>query len=69
MARVHDGGAQRAQARWVRVKGNQSTDQYEVLAAVVRKPDPIWPELSMRDLLEKAFGNGHYIDDADRLVI
>jgi hypothetical protein len=40
---------------WVRVKTNMSLGAYDIFAASTVIPDPIWPELSFKEMLGIAF--------------
>lgn len=48
-------GAERAVARWVRVKANMSLGAYEITEAAATIPDPTWPEHPFEELLRIAF--------------
>jgi hypothetical protein len=41
--------------QWVRVVPNMSLGAYEITAAAVPIPDPEWPTMKMRDILQVAF--------------
>jgi len=47
--------AERAQRAWVRVVANMSLGAYEVYEATAELPEPIWPDVSFRELVEIAF--------------
>jgi hypothetical protein len=59
--------AQLAMQRWVRVTSDQSLGAYNVYYAE-HASDPVWPELSMRELLRVAFKD-HYIDRLDHPIL
>lgn len=61
--------AEAAETRWVRLKSNTPAGRYDVLAAPVGLPDPIWPEIDFAELLRLAFGGGKLIDSLDHPVI
>lgn len=60
--------AEVASTSWIRLQSNRGLGAYDVLVAAEKLPDPEWPELSMRDILEIAF-RGKYIDDLNHAVI
>ena len=45
-----------------------SAGNYEVTRATVEIPDPIWPEKTLRDLLQLAFQD-NLVDSLDHLVV
>jgi hypothetical protein len=47
--------ASMAMRRWVRVVANMSLGAYEVFEATAELPEPEWPEVSFRKLIEVAF--------------
>jgi hypothetical protein len=49
--------AEMAMKNWVRVVSNRSLGGYDVYAATADWPEPEWPELSFRQLLEIAFAD------------
>ncbi len=60
--------AQRAQKRWVRVVANMTAGGYDVYEAVGALPEPVWPDLSFRELLKIAFKD-RFISTADHPVL
>ena len=44
-----------ATKQWVRVSANMSLGAYEVFEATGNLPEPIWPDISFKELLEIAF--------------
>jgi hypothetical protein len=59
-----------AQKHWVRVVPNQNLGGYEVFQATAPIPDPIWPELTLRQMLKIAFQDrGRIIRDFDHPVV
>ena len=53
-----------AEREWVRVKSNRQMGAYEALRVIgAAPPDPVWPDMTLRDILEIAFGGGRLIDD------
>ena len=53
---------------WVRVQSNMSLGAYEVYEAVGAIPDPVWPELSMDDIVRIAV-RGRVISTIDHPVL
>jgi hypothetical protein len=47
--------AELAMTSWVRVKANQSLGAYELYTAAGNIPDPEWPSLTLREILQIAF--------------
>jgi hypothetical protein len=47
--------AERAMEKWVRVTANMSLGAYEISAAVKDFPEPVWPDLSLQEILKIAF--------------
>ena len=62
-------GVERAMTQWVRVTPNMSLGAYEIAVALNGLPDPVWPDVSMRELLKIALKGGGLIDRADHPVI
>lgn len=60
--------AEYAETKWVRMSANTQLGRYDVVTSD-NIPDPIWPEITFREILEKAFGNDHLIDSLDHPVI
>lgn len=58
----------RAKAQWTRVVADMSLGGYNLFVAGADLEPPQWPELSFKEILGLAF-RGHYIDNADHLVI
>lgn len=57
-----------AETKWVRMQANQALAAYDVSTST-HIPDPVWPDVSMQDLLRIAFGDGRLIDREDHPVI
>lgn len=57
-----------AETKWVRMQANQALGAYDVSTST-HIPDPVWPDVSMQDLLRIAFGDGRLIDREDHPVI
>lgn len=62
-------GAETARTQWVRMTSNMNAQCYDVHVAQSATPDPVWPEKSLQDLLQLAFGNGRLIDSLEHPVI
>ena len=60
--------ANNAELEWTRMQANMALGAYEIFAAEQHLSDPVWPELSMNELLEIAFKN-KIIDRPDHLVL
>jgi hypothetical protein len=60
--------AELAEGKWVRMQANQALGAYDVSTSA-HIPAPVWPEVSMRELLQIAFGDGRLIDREDHPVI
>lgn len=61
--------AERAETAWVRLTANMNAQCYDVHVAQLSAAEPAWPNKTLSDLLELAFGNGHLIDSLDHPVI
>ena len=60
--------ANNAELEWTRMQANMALGAYEIFAAEQHLSDPVWPELSMNELLGIAFKN-KIIDRPDHLVL
>jgi hypothetical protein len=49
--------AELAMSRWVRVTANMDLGAYEISEALAEYDEPVWPDLSFRDLLKIGFKN------------
>jgi hypothetical protein len=58
----------RAKLVWIRITANKDLGGYEIYEAAAKLPDPIWPDLSLDDLLAIAF-RGRIITDPDHPVV
>ncbi len=55
---------------WVRVVPNKAVGGYEVMQAIVRIPDPVWPELSLSEIIRVALADrGMIVDGPDHPVL
>jgi hypothetical protein len=52
-----------AEEQWVRLTSNRSVGCYEPIVAQGDIPEPVWPEMSMGQILSIAFGSTHVIMD------
>jgi hypothetical protein len=55
--------AELAETHWVRLTSNRIIGCYEPIVAQGEIPEPIWPEMSMEEILTIAFGSTHVITD------
>jgi hypothetical protein len=60
--------AQLAMRQWVRLMPNQAAGAYDTYAASAALPEPEWPDLTLRELLQLAFGE-RYIESGDHPVV
>lgn len=60
--------AELAKTTWVRMQANMAVGMYDVTTSK-HIPDPVFPDISMRDLLSLAFGDGRLIDRDDHPVV
>jgi hypothetical protein len=60
--------AEIAEGKWVRVASNMSLGAYEIYEAVGELSKPVWPDLSLQELISTAF-KGKVIDSPDHLVL
>ena len=51
-----------ARTHWIRMAAKMSLGAYEVFTAVGTFPEPTWPELAWKDILQIAFRD-HVIED------
>jgi hypothetical protein len=47
--------AERAMQKWVRVTANMSLGAYEIFEAIGNPPEPVWPDISFKEILKIAF--------------
>jgi hypothetical protein len=57
--------ADMAETCWIRMTSNRAVGAYEAFEATGEIPEPTWPELTVSEILEIAFGKSHVIDDRD----
>lgn len=60
--------AERAQYRWTRVSANMALGAYDVFEGSNDLPEPIWPEISFKEILRIAFKD-NYIETPDHPVL
>lgn len=58
----------RAKFVWLRITANTTLGVYEIFEAAAELPDPIWPDLTLDELLEVAF-RGRIITTPDHPVV
>ena len=61
-------GAETAMRKWVRVQANMNLGAYEMFEAAGSIPDPVWPDLSFKELLRVAFRD-RLVDRLDHPVV
>src|SRR5262249_34509651 len=47
--------AERAQRKWIRVAANTNLGVYDIYEATAEWPEPVWPKVSFREILDIAF--------------
>jgi hypothetical protein len=61
---------EKGNAQWVRMNTNKPAGRYEWHPAPTEFPDPIWPDLTIGEILQIAFGDlGRIIDKVEHPVI
>jgi hypothetical protein len=60
--------AEKAMGHWVRVAANMSLGAYEILQATGDLPEPKWPALSFKEILNTAF-RGYIVDSLDHPLV
>jgi hypothetical protein len=60
--------AELAENKWVRLQANMARGAYDVVTSD-KIPPPVWPNVTMRELLSIAFGDGRLVDRPDHPVI
>ena len=69
--RWHESLAQaveRAKVVWLRISANKDLGGYDIYEATAKLPDPIWPDITMDELLEIAF-RGRIIQNVDHAIV
>jgi hypothetical protein len=68
--RTAEKAAEFAMRGWVRVVSNRSLGAYEIMQATVHVPDPVWPDLSMGEIVRVALKDrGLIVDHPDHPVL
>ena len=52
-----------AEQTWIRLTSNRATGSYEPLKAKGEIPEPVWPDKTLEEILEIAFGDAHIIEE------
>jgi hypothetical protein len=60
--------AELAMTRWIRIRANMSLGAYEIYKAEGNIPDPEWPDLLYKELLQISFRD-RFVDRVDHPVI
>lgn len=60
--------AQHAERQWVRVLANMTAGSYDVYEATAGLPDPVWPDLTLQQLLRLGFKD-KFIDSVDHPIL
>ena len=69
--RWHESLAQaveKAKSVWIRVSANKDLGGYDIFEATAKLPDPVWPDITMDELLEVAF-KGRVITSLDHPIV
>jgi hypothetical protein len=61
--------AEIAKSQWVNIVANKGISGYDVSPAIKAFSEPEWPELSLKELLDKAFKAGNRINDLDHPLL
>ena len=59
---------ERAKVVWLRISANKDLGGYDIYEATAKLPDPIWPDITMDELLEIAF-RGRIIQNVDHAIV
>ena len=57
--------AEMAETSWLRLMPNQTLGCYEPMVAQGEIPEPTWPDYTLEEILEIAFGSTHQISDRE----
>jgi hypothetical protein len=60
--------AELAMTKWVRVQANMADGKYDVFEATGAIPDPEWPDMSFRDMLQLCFDD-RFIDSLEHPIL
>jgi hypothetical protein len=69
--RWHESLAQaveKAKSVWIRISANKDLGGYDIFEATAKLPDPVWPDITMDELLEVAF-KGRVITSLDHPIV
>lgn len=69
--RWHESLAQaveKAKSVWIRISANKDLGGYDIFEATAKLPDPVWPDITMDELLEVAF-KGRVITSLDHQIV
>ena len=69
--RWHESLAQaveRSKSVWLRISANKDLGGYDIFEATAKLPDPVWPDITMDELLEVAF-RGRIITSVDHPIV
>lgn len=59
---------ERSKSVWLRISANKELGGYEIFEATSKLPDPVWPDISLDELLDVAF-KGRIITDLDHPIV
>ncbi len=54
--------------KWVRVTSNMALGAYEISEAIKGYPEPVWPDISLQEILKIAFRD-RIVADADHALL
>lgn len=69
--RWHESLAQaveKAKSVWIRISANKDLGGYDIFEATAKLPDPVWPDITIDELLEVAF-KGRVITSLDHPIV
>lgn len=69
--RWHESLAQaveKAKSVWIRISANKDLGGYDIFEATAKLPDPVWPDITMDELLDVAF-KGRVITSLDHPIV
>ena len=58
----------RSKSVWVRISANKELGGYDIFEATAKLPDPVWPDISIDELLEVAF-KGRIMTSVDHPIV
>jgi hypothetical protein len=62
-------GLERSKSVWLRMKSDQVNAQWRPVETKIFIPEPKWPEITERDILERAFGQEYLINDTNHPLL